>query len=114
MDEAQTVYVNSCAGLGELAEVAEDESPNPSERIAKIHQLLDKVLPDHVSPLLTGWVAQLDDAEKHQVEALLHDFAHVFARSKSDLGQMKIIEHKINTGNAAPVKQRACRVPVAL
>ncbi len=113
-DEEQTVYLNSCAGLGELAEVAEDESPVPSDRVAKVNRLPDKVLPDHVSSLLTGCVAQLDDAEKHQVEALLHDFAHVFAKSKSDLGQTKIIEHRINTGDAAPIKQRARRVPVAL
>ena len=44
---------------------------------------------------------------------LLTKYSGAFAMSKNDLGRTDIIQHKINTGNAHPIKQNPRRVPLA-
>ena len=39
-------------------------------------------------------------------------YTHLFAASDADLGQIKVIEHNIDTGTAKPVKQPPRRTPV--
>ncbi|CAC5360975.1 unnamed protein product [Mytilus coruscus] len=48
-----------------------------------------------------------------RVKQLLAKHLNVFAKSKTDLGRTDLITHKINTGNAAPIKQAPRRIPLA-
>ena len=49
--------------------------------------------------------------EIDEVIALIRDYADVFASSDVDLGQTAVVQHTINTGEAAPIMQRPHRIP---
>lgn len=49
--------------------------------------------------------------EKEQFFTLLLQFVGVFATSKSDLGRMDRLEHRIFTGDASPCHKRVYRIP---
>ena len=48
----------------------------------------------------------ISDQEAEQFAKLLLEYKDAFASSDTDLRCFTAIKHKINTGNAAPVKQR--------
>ena len=47
-----------------------------------------------------------------QVKNLLLEFQSVFGDSKGNIGRTSLIQHKINTGEAKPIKQRPRPVPI--
>lgn len=47
-----------------------------------------------------------------RIEAILKH-SHVFAKSKDDLGRTSVVQHKIDTGIAIPVRQPPRRLPIA-
>ena len=49
--------------------------------------------------------------ETEEVIALVREYADVFASSDVDLGRTGVVQHTINTGDAAPIKQRPHRIP---
>jgi hypothetical protein len=53
------------------------------------------------------------DAEKSMVAGLLVKYSDTFSKDNWDLGLTHLTEHPINTEDAAPVKQRPRRVPLA-
>ena len=54
-----------------------------------------------------------NEGEKEEIRKLLYDFQDVFSKDESDLGVTHLGEHKIETGDALPVKQRPRRTPKA-
>lgn len=59
-------------------------------------------------------LSNLQPTEKERLESLLCEYSNVFATTDLDLGCCDIIKHRIETGSAAPIYQRAYRVPYAL
>ena len=53
--------------------------------------------------------SQLDPAQKQQVEALLIEYADIFATNDQPYGKTNSITHSIDTGDCLPVKKRAYR-----
>ena len=53
--------------------------------------------------------SQLDPAQKQQVEALLIEYADIFATDDQPYGKTDLITHSIDTGDSLPVKKRAYR-----
>ena len=51
--------------------------------------------------------------EKERMFALLQEYADVFSFASSDLGRTSVLQHRIDTGNAAPVYLPPRRVPQA-
>ena len=51
--------------------------------------------------------------EKERMFALLQEYADVFSFASSDLGRTSVLQHRIDTGNAAPVHLPPRRVPQA-
>lgn len=51
---------------------------------------------------------------KKQVKAFLLRYGSLFAKSNNDLGKPYIVKHKIDTGDARPIKQPVRRAPVHL
>ena len=56
----------------------------------------------------------LKPAEKEQMENVLGEYRGLFANDLSELGLTSQAEHRIQTGNAAPIKQLPRRLPHAL
>ena len=52
--------------------------------------------------------------EKEKLGRVLNTFSNVFAKTSNDLGKTSLTEHRIETGNAAPIKQLPRRLPNAL
>ncbi|PIK46224.1 Retrovirus-related Pol polyprotein from transposon [Apostichopus japonicus] len=73
-----------------------------------------KEVPEHVVDLLEIGTEHLADEQRADLVELLKDYADVFARSSDDLGYTTLVQHKLDTGSARPVKQSARRVPVQL
>ena len=42
------------------------------------------------------------------------EYADVFAVNTAEIGRTDLVHHQINTGDSAPVKQQARRIPFAL
>ncbi|CAB4032308.1 Hypothetical predicted protein [Paramuricea clavata] len=49
--------------------------------------------------------------EKTKVYNLLCENTDIFSQGPNDLGRTKLVKHKINTGNARPIKQPPRRLP---
>ena len=56
----------------------------------------------------------LSGEEREKMENLLNGHQDVFAKSSSELGLTTLVEHKIETGEAVPVKQPPRRLPNSL
>ncbi len=70
-------------------------------------------VPEHLQDLLTDSIDCVPSQYIPQIESLLCRYADVFSRSDDDIGCTSLVKHKIDTGDAKPVKQRPRRVPQA-
>ena len=68
-------------------------------------------IPEHVRPLLEDIDRNAPPEVAQQAIDLIVDYSDVFATSDMDLGEFTAIEHRIETDNATPVKQRMRRTP---
>ena len=59
------------------------------------------------------WLAQIStdlDREEHETLLdLLKEFQDCFAKTEDELGRCKVIQKRINTGNANPIHQPPCK-----
>ncbi|XP_043226384.1 uncharacterized protein LOC122383723 [Amphibalanus amphitrite] len=51
---------------------------------------------------------------KEKLRTILSEYADIFSQYAGDIGKTDLLEHHIDTGEEAPVKQRPRRVPVKL
>ena len=70
------------------------------------------VVPDHLQDLYERTVTGMTQAQCKEISKLLQKYSDTFSRSDDDLGRTGIIKHKIETGNAHPIKQPLRRSPV--
>ena len=68
-------------------------------------QLSSKQLPSHLQDLWERRVVHLNGKEADILTDLLIRYKHVFSQSPDDLGRTERIQHRINTGVAAPCTQ---------
>ena len=85
-----------------------------SGKISRINQN-DNKIPEHLIELYDRTIANKDvsDELKLQVANLLIEFQDVFSKDENDLGHTNLAEHRIETGDARPIKQAPRRVPLA-
>ena len=72
----------------------------------------DKI-PEHLNGIWSSCQKNLTAEQQTKVQELLVNFRDSFAETKSDLGHTTLVEHRINTGTAPPIKQRPRRLPLA-
>ena len=54
----------------------------------------------------------MDQTQRTEIDNLVRDFADVFSTGKRDLGRTDLVYHRIHTGDEAPIKQGARRLPI--
>ena len=69
-----------------------------------------KELPEHLTDLFNR---RLDSYQSRQLHSLLCDFASLFLSGAKDLGHTDLVQHRIHTGDAIPIRQPARRLPPA-
>ena len=78
----------------------------------KTLQELKELLPVHVQDLFIKSCKDLSLNESRQVAKLLFDYQDIFAKNDLDLGTFHGVKHKIDTGDAKPIRQRMRRTPL--
>ena len=68
-------------------------------------------IPTHLIEMIDRAKPQLNTTELNKLTDLLIEYQDVFAQDEFDLGNFTEIEHKIDTGNAKPIKLRMRRTP---
>ena len=86
------------------SEMCENKKSEPPQSESKIS---DKP----VSPYLPPTYEHFDENQQDQLNTLLLEFSDIFANSPEELGRTNVVYHKIDTGNALPIKQRPYRIP---
>ena len=61
-----------------------------------------------------GVNSNLTTKEHQQMLSLLQDYHDVFSLDDRDRGEIDLVEMTIETGDAVPKKQAACRTPFAV
>ena len=111
--EPQVLHKNTYAAVAETVDSIADLDTEP-HRLNKINEVLNDyvTLPEYMNPVLKS-LEHLSSEQVAEIKKLLLKHLNVFAKSKTDFGQTSIIKHKINTGNAVPIKQPPRRFPIS-
>ena len=83
------------------------------EETSKLPRASAAEVPSHLENLYKTSISGRTPAESEIIAGVLTKFSSTFSRDDWDLGLTHLTEHSINTGDAAPVKQRPRRVPMA-
>lgn len=106
-----TVQAKKCLG------VCESYYERPAPTIAFCSMVQAEMtntasIPEHLNDLYQRSIQHLDDDDKPKVAELLIQFQDVFSKSADDLGRTDRVQHRINTGTAAPIRQPPRRLPL--
>ena len=93
--------------------VAPETEPEVSVSAVEAQPAADaeSTLPPHVRELFAKYSVHLSESDKVFFHILLREHADIFARDKTDLGRTTWVKHHIDTGDEAPFKHRAYRLP---
>ena len=112
----QAIEIDSIMEENESGTESESEStPSPIhvQSVSKTELHADNSeLPEHLHDLFERSKQNLKSEEILALKSLLQEFAGLFSKDEFDIGTITAIEHKIDTGNATPIKQRMRRTPV--
>ncbi|CAB4016330.1 Hypothetical predicted protein [Paramuricea clavata] len=91
-----------------------EHQPSKEEDSATIHKDKggDRELPEHLVDLYRRSKTFIGEGHKTQLIELLKEFQDMFSSGPNYLGSTSITTHKINVGEAIPVKQRPRRLPI--
>ena len=70
-------------------------------------------LPEHVQDLFNQSSKSLETEQKIKLANLLNKYQDSFAKSRTEYGKCSVLKHKIDTAEAAPVRQPLRRTPQA-
>lgn len=103
----------TCIASCESVELSQDKSVNRGDRVMKVDscEKIDE-LPVYLKELKDKSGALLNDDQKCLLDSLLKRHINTFSKTKDDLGRANVIKHKINTGDAHPIKQQPRRLPL--
>jgi hypothetical protein len=86
-----------------------EQEPIKQEMCARINvsQKTDKplMIPEHLQDLYLRSSTKLTESEKHKFTELLIKYQDTFSKSATDIGFTDLVQHKINTGTAFPIRQ---------
>ena len=73
---------------------------------------VEEKLPPHLKELYDRSVTGLAESECQEVHKLLCEFSDIFSTGPRDLGCTDLVQHRIHTGEAAPIRQQPRRLPL--
>ncbi|XP_070571181.1 uncharacterized protein [Ptychodera flava] len=56
----------------------------------------------------------ISEPQRIEAKTLLNRYSHIFSKYPGDRGRTHLVQHRVPTGDAVPIKQRPRRVPVHL
>ena len=99
------VTIAKGTNIGELAPVdAIDQTSAP----ARIEPITEEILVD----LLEKIHEDVTKEEKHRLVELLNEYSDILSKDDMDLGEARLVQHRINTGDTAPIRQPLRRQPL--
>ena len=69
---------------------------------------------DHLQDLLERSSKDLSEQQTEQLKELLLEYHEIFVDGKGIIGRTNLVKHKIDTGNAVPIRQRPRPIPIHL
>ena len=107
LNETVVLRRGTVAGLLKpVEEVCEERHKTGKRRETPIAGV---VVPEHLRSMVEDAHVALNDSQREQVSVLVCRWAHVFAMPDGKLGNTPLVEHRIDTGDAPPIKQRPRR-----
>ena len=101
------VYSNQRVGtiqpLDEPSVCVLQQSESCSKRDHKVEEAVQQMM---------AQVEDLSTSERESLHSLLCEFGEVISQGDGDLGRTDVVKHRIDTGNAAPIRQPIRRLPV--
>ena len=92
-------------GAGDMYDICDQTEKLTDESIG---------LPNTDIPGLNLEMCDLSGEGKRELAALVREFSDIFSKGPDDIGRTHLTQHEINTGDAAPIKQRPRRIPLKL
>lgn len=95
--------------------IEDDQDQNAvNVRTAKTDNSENNQLPDHLTDLYQRTVHHLSNDQADAIKKLLIEYQDVFSKGDLDIGLFNgDVKHRINTGDAAPVRQKLRRTPLS-
>ncbi len=103
------------ANFDPICEISTKEEPKKCKSVhvaANQNDVNLSQLPEHLVEMWDRSISDLNEDQQSRFRQLLMKHYDLFAKSKDDLGVTDLVEHRINTGDAQPVRQRARRLPI--
>ena len=100
----------------EVCNFDKGESKQNDEHIAYVNKIEHSKLgdlPEHLKPLVEKTSDSLSPTEHDEVTQLLYKYQDIFKSPEGRLGRTDLVKHRLDTGNAIPIKQRPRRLPMA-
>ncbi|CAG2241057.1 unnamed protein product [Mytilus edulis] len=109
------LYKSTCLAECHLCDnIFEMENTERTNRkVFKIKESKADEVPEHLVTLFENSISNLTEEQGLQMKGVLKRQADAFANSKNELGSTDLIKHKINTGDATPIKQNPWRLLLA-
>ena len=105
MTQTETEQCNGNHGNQVSANQVQTETVDTGDKIPK-------TMPSHLEELWEKSKGGLTTQQQSEAFDFIIKNQDCFAESKDDMGLTNIVQHKIHTGNAAPVKLGARRMPI--
>lgn len=110
--EPVKVYKNTIVGTFEPVDLETYEVSTVSRvNCADSNTKVD--IPEHLKGVFEKSSKDLDNIEVKKLKEFLCSYQEVFSKSPSDICHTELVNHKINTGNAKPIKLKPYRLPLA-
>ena len=108
-----SVTVKKNTAVGVVSPVVSCETVNDKAEQEIDHQKPEKI-PKHLQKLYEESVKDIPEEYHANVAALLIEYQDVFSTGDGDIGKTGVVKHRINTGNAPPIKQKPRRLAPAM
>lgn len=89
----------------------EREVSDDSHTLNTLNPEFKPQFPDHLQCIVEKLPNEVTLEQKQKLQNLLIEYQNSFSTTSTDMGLTNLVEHKINTGNAPPIKQHPRRLP---